>query len=209
MYSERYMLPFQAPFLLLAAWGVRRLSFVRVSFGRARTGTRPYTPTTVGAAPRGRPPSERLVDVARYGLVLLLVAVLLVGVVAQVRTLDKPDWRGLAAELTGQAQPGDLVLFVPGWHAKPFDYYAQGKLDIYADVPVPVPQHAQEALQAVAQAIQGHARVWLVWETGHYTDPNGQVLAYLEAQLRKVYERPGQPEAGAPGRVILFEREDE
>ena len=169
MYSERYMLPFLAPFLLLVAWGVRSI------------------PLTV----------------ARYGLLLLLAAVMLTGVVVQVRTLDKPDWRGLAAELTAQAQPSDLVLFVPGWHAKPFDYYARGQIDVYADTPVPVPQHSAEALQAVAQAIQGHARVWLVWETGHYTDPDGQVLAYLESELRRVSERP----LALVGRVILFVRE--
>ncbi len=169
MYSERYMLPFLAPFLLLAARGVRRLPHIAL----------------------------------RYGLAVVLVALLVTASVVQVRTLDKPDWRGLASELRAQSQPGDLVLFVPGWHAKAFAYYDEGQLAIYGNIPVPVPQLVDEARAAVETAIQGHPRVWLVWETGHYTDPDGQVRAWLAEQLQQTAERP----VPLVGSLLLFERE--
>ncbi|NLG52290.1 MAG: hypothetical protein GX552_19435 [Chloroflexi bacterium] len=141
--------------------------------------------------------------IVRGVVLLLLVLVALFGVWAQVRVADKPDWRGLAEQLTAQAEQGDLVLFIPGWHAKPFEYYAQGALAVCDDVPVPVDTYGDEALQAVAEAIEGRARVWLVWEEGHYTDPQGAVKEYLAGQMRPIYA------AKMPlvGQVILYERE--
>ncbi|NLG49430.1 MAG: hypothetical protein GX552_04885 [Chloroflexi bacterium] len=173
MYSARYMLPFLLPFLLLVARGVRNVS--------------------------GR---NLLQSVARAGWLLLLVVVALYGVQAQVRVADKPNWRGLAEQLTAQAKPGDLVLFMPGWHAKPFEYYAQGALAVCDDVPVPVDTYGDEALQAVAEAIEGYVRVWLVWEEGHYTDPQGAVKEYLAGYMQPTYV------ARMPlvGQVILYER---
>jgi len=130
-----------------------------------------------------------------------LVLVMGIGIVFQVIAIEKPDWRGLAAELIDRSQEGDLVLFMPGWHAKPFDHYAQGKLDIFSDIPVPVERYGDDALAIVADAISGHPRVWFVWETGHYTDPNSIVYHYLKAHCRAIKEI----EMPLLGRVILFE----
>jgi 4-amino-4-deoxy-L-arabinose transferase-like glycosyltransferase len=171
MYSERYMLPFLAPFLLLMARGVVRL------------------------------PHKAL----GVTLATLLVALMLTGTVIQARSLDKPDWRGLAQSLRERARPDDLVLFVPGWHAKPFDYYAEGALDLCGDLPVPVPELRSEALEAVQQATMGRARVWLVWETPHYTDPDGLVRDYLATRLTQTANEP----LPGVGRLLLFEREAE
>ncbi len=165
MFSSRYMLPFLTPFVLLVAWGLRKVP-------------------------------SRLIQ----ALILLgLVGVMAVGIVAQVRMPDKPDWRTWSAKIVAEAQPGDLILFIPGWHAKPFDYYARGAVPYYEEVPVPVEHDL--TLPSVEGAIKGYKRVWLVWETDHYTDPDGMVYGYLREHLRPISE------ARMPllGRIFLFE----
>jgi len=139
--------------------------------------------------------------VARVVLLVALVAVMGVGIAAQVKTLDKPDWRSWSAKLIQAVQKDDLVLFMPGWHAKPFDYYAQGRLSLFSDVPVPVDRYGGQALKVVEKAIAGHPRVWLVWETPHYTDRDGAVYNYLRAHCRQVSET----QMPLLGRIILFE----
>ncbi|MCD6519786.1 MAG: glycosyltransferase family 39 protein [Anaerolineae bacterium] len=139
------------------------------------------------------------------GRALLLISLLVVlgfGVWAQVQKLDKPPWRALAEELIAQSHPGDLVLFMPGWHAKPFDYYARGRLALYSDVPIPVERYGAQALAAVERAVRGHPRVWFVWEEGHYTDPQGRVYAYLKAHYRQEKVIPIPALRG--GKIILF-----
>jgi len=116
----------------------------------------------------------------RWAAMLALVLVMGVGIVLQVTAIEKPDWRGLAADLIERSQEGDLVMFLPGWHAKPFDRYARGELETFSDIPVPVER---------------------VWETGHYTDPNSIVYHYLNAHCRAIEEE----EMLLLGRLILFE----
>jgi 4-amino-4-deoxy-L-arabinose transferase-like glycosyltransferase len=137
----------------------------------------------------------------RWAAMLALVILMGMGIVLQVTAVEKPDWRGLAADLIECSQEGDLVMFLPGWHAKPFDRYARGELETFSDIPVPVARYGDDALAIVADAISGHPRVWFVWETGHYTDPNSIVYHYLNAHCRAIEEE----EMPLLGRVILFE----
>jgi hypothetical protein len=139
----------------------------------------------------------------RWLAAIVLVAVLglqAVGVQAQVRLQDKPDWRGLAAQLQAVSEPGDIVVMMPGWHAKPLIYYAGDTLPVYADIPVPVPSYGDQAMQAVEDAIVGHARIWYVWEEGHYTDPEGAVYRHLASRYQELHSAP----LPLVGRVILF-----
>lgn len=139
--------------------------------------------------------------VGRIATLAALVGTLVVGIVAQTKMMDKPDWRSWAQQIAARAEPGDVVVFVPGWHAKPFDYYARGAVELYGDVPVPVDQFGQQALDAVAMAIRNHPRVWFIWETDHYTDRDGQVYRYLAEHCRQIEEH----DLPLVGRVILFD----
>jgi mannosyltransferase len=130
-----------------------------------------------------------------------LVVVMGFGIVAQVKLTDKPDWRTWSAQVIARSQPGDIVLFMPGWHARAFDYYAHGALPLYSDVPVPVDQYLEQMPTAVDKAIAGHPRVWLIWETNHYTDAKGAVYSYLSRRCRQVSEM----RMPLVGRIILFE----
>ncbi|NOZ05323.1 MAG: hypothetical protein GXP41_03070, partial [Chloroflexi bacterium] len=55
---------------------------------------------------------------------VLLAAIVPLAISLQMQaTAQNVDWRQLAAALTEQSAPGDVVLFDPGWYSKPFDYY--------------------------------------------------------------------------------------
>lgn len=121
---------------------------------------------------------------------------------AQVRELDNPDWRGLAAELAAAAQPGDVMILVPGWNDKPLDYYLQGRIPFGEYVPDPVdPTQPERSLPAVRRSIAGHRRAWLLWAKGHYTDRTGVVAGYLDREARRVQTR----EVPGVGELILYE----
>lgn len=144
--------------------------------------------------------------VVRGILLIILLAVMGLGVFSQAEMMDKPDWRGLAARLIENSQEGDLILFMPGWQAKPFDYYAQGRLSLCSDIPIPIDQYREEALAAVKEAIGVHPRIWFVWEAEHYTDSDSLVYGYLRDRCPQISEVPLPLETAAPQmRVILFE----
>jgi len=110
--------------------------------------------------------------------------------VTQARVLEKPDWRGIAQRLVSESEPGDGVLFVPGWHGAPFAYYAGEALPLYDAMPAMVQQTPEASLGYVREAIAGHERIWFVWETGHYSDPEAQVLALLRSEWHEQDARP-------------------
>jgi len=136
----------------------------------------------------------------RWGLVGLLALSQALGAFINIRESQNPDWRGLASYVVERAKPGDVVMFSPGWNVKPFDYYAQGAVDVYGDAPVPLPQGS--LAEVLAKPLAGHERLWLIYEPGHYTDPNGRLVAALDALYPRLDAR-GWDYRGA-GRVILY-----
>jgi len=120
-------------------------------------------------------------------VVLFLVLTLLVGNWNAWRTEQNADWRGVVSHVLEQAQPGDVVLFSPRWNVKPFDYYNRGRVDINMDLPIPVTFDAARGV--VADISQRYQRVWLVWQCGHYSDPDGIVKQILDSQGRVVETR--------------------
>ncbi|MEM4724622.1 MAG: glycosyltransferase family 39 protein [Candidatus Hadarchaeum sp.] len=123
----------------------------------------------------------------RVAVILSLVLILLVGNWNAWHTEQRDDWRGIAAYVLAQAQPGDVVLFSPRWNAKPFDYYARGRMAINMDLPIPVT--IQAAKDVVSDISQHHTRVWLIWQHGHYSDPEGGVKQVLDQQFHLVEMR--------------------
>lgn len=137
----------------------------------------------------------------RWGLVVLLALTQAVGVFINVREAQNPDWRSTAAYVVERSESGDVVMFSPGWNVKPFDYYAQGVVDVYGDAPVPLPEEGLE--EVLAEPLAGHRRLWLIHEPGHYTDPEG----LLEQELDSLYSRLGAWEYRGVGRVVLYQIE--
>jgi 4-amino-4-deoxy-L-arabinose transferase-like glycosyltransferase len=123
---------------------------------------------------------------ARAALLTALSIVMGLSLVTQVAVLEKPDWRGLAHQMVARAEPGDAVLFVPSWHAGPFAYYAGDAMPLYDQMPAMVAETPDASLQYVRAALAAHPRLWFVWETGHYTDPQGRVYGLLRETLQEV-----------------------
>jgi mannosyltransferase len=124
---------------------------------------------------------------ASIAVALFLVLTMLVGNWNTWRIEQNADWRGVASHVLGQAQPGDVVVFSPRWNEKPFDYYNRGRVDINMDLPIPVTVGAAQTV--VADISDRHQRVWLVWQRGHYSDPEGIARQILESRYRVVEER--------------------
>ncbi len=124
--------------------------------------------------------------VIRVAVTTLLLMTLMVGNWVTWRVEQNPDWRGVASHVLESARPGDVVLFSPRWNVKPFEYYTDARIDTNMDLPIPV---TQEAAQAVVDDVaQRYQRVWLVWQRGHYSDPDGIPKRILEDRFRVVEE---------------------
>lgn len=123
-----------------------------------------------------------------WGRGLLVTGLLIamgVSIVTQVEVTEKPDWRSIAQRIIGQARPGDAVLFVPGWHIGPFEYYAHNSVQLYGEMPAMVAHTPETSLRYVREVIAKHPRIWFIWETGHYSDPTGRVYALLRENMRE------------------------
>jgi mannosyltransferase len=123
-------------------------------------------------------------DWTRFAIVLCLALILLVGDCNAWRVEQRDDWRGISAYVLAQSKPGDVVLFSPRWNAKPFDYYAHGQVPVNTELPIPVT--VQAAREVVADIAQRYTRVWLIWQHGHYSDPEGIVKQILDSQFQLV-----------------------
>jgi len=173
LYSLRYVLPFLLPFLLLVARGVCLIATVGRRFVVARW--------------------------LWFPLLIGLLALSAFGVYVNIVEAQNPDWRGVASYILERAQEGDIVLFSPGWNAKPFDYYARGRIDVYGHMPIPIPERGLE--EVLREPLAGHTRAWLIWEPGHYSDPEGRLQAYMDAQYKRLEEH----EYHGLGRLLLYD----
>ena len=114
-------------------------------------------------------------------MILCLTLTLLAGNWNAWRIGQKDDWRWASSYVLAHAQPGDVVLFLPRWMAKPFEYYARGRVVTSMDLPVPVTdQAARDVATGIARQFK---RVWLVWQRGHYSDPDGIVKQVFESRF--------------------------
>lgn len=164
MYTIRYLLLFLPAYCILVAEGVERMSETS-SWGRLC-------------------PQRNWI---RIVIVSLLALFLLVGDWNAWRIERNADWRGASSYVLQQAQPDDVVLFSPRWNVKPFDYYARGRVAINMDLPIPVTKSA--AQEVVSDIAQRYRRVWLFWERGHYSDPDGIAKRILDSQFGLVETR--------------------
>ncbi len=137
----------------------------------------------------------------RWAIVLCLTLTLLLGNWNAWRIAQREDWRWASSYVLARARPGDVVLFLPRWLAKPFDYYARGRLALSMDLPVPVT--AQAAQDVATDTAQRYKRAWLVWQRGHYSDPDGVVRQVLDSRFRLV-EEVEFPEVGS---LVLYSLE--
>ncbi|MFO0747259.1 MAG: glycosyltransferase family 39 protein [Myxococcota bacterium] len=109
---------------------------------------------------------------------LALVLLQLRGVVADLVTPQRADWRGLAADMLRRAGPDERVIVWQPFEIDSLQHYAPG----LAVAPVPMGREVFGAAgqAAVADAVAGARAVWLVWSNRKL--PQGE--AFLEGELR-------------------------
>lgn len=161
LFSQRYLLPFLPPYYILLANG---LDTLRTSIVR--------------------PSAARWLWAAALAALLVVGGI---GIVGSATHEQQADWRGIATYIVSNAQPDDVVVFVPGWNWKPFDYYARGRVALEGDTPIPLT--ATEVPRLVDDAIKGRTRLWLVQAEGHYADPDNALRSYLDRTYRRLDSR--------------------
>ncbi len=108
------------------------------------------------------------------------------------RFFEKEDWRGAAAYLAQQYEPGDLLLFNATWVQIPFDYYFRtyypeaerrgAPVDLF-DSGALEPKMTPADLPRLNDLIRHRDRVWLIYSHDWYTDPQKLIPAALNKQL--------------------------
>jgi mannosyltransferase len=133
------------------------------------------------------------------GATALLLVANLASLVAYYRAPGSEDWRGAAALLAAQAEPGDVVLFDAGWTEIAFNYYYRSTggppiethglpVDPF-DRGVLEPKVAASDLPRLDQLTAGRDRVWLVLSHDAYTDPDRVVTGWLGDRMRVVEQQ--------------------
>ncbi len=128
-----------------------------------------------------------------------LVALCLLGVGFMGYYPQNDPWRSAARYVEARAQAGDVVVFVPQWNYKPFDYYARDDLPLYHELPVPLPEGAD--VQALLAPLAHYQRLWLVWTPGHYADRDGRVQAHLDERFARLL----RGDLGGAGLISLYD----
>lgn len=162
LYSVRYLLPFLPAYYILIGQG---LDMLRPAGGGVKT---------VRSA---------LWALALAGLLLLSS----IGILGSATHQQQADWRGIAAHVLDQSQPGDVVVFVPGWNVKPFDFYARGRIAEVSDTPIPI--NSADIRSLIAGATRGRTRLWYIQTKGHYSDPENDVGTYLDATFQRLEQQ--------------------
>jgi uncharacterized membrane protein len=105
-------------------------------------------------------------------------------------------WRAVAEHVAANIRPGDGVVFVSGFWARPFDFYF---LPRGADVPI-VRYHSVDHLSRVRSLAAGSRRIWLVLKQPDAVDPMERVRTHL----RSVANLSGEREFWDGIRVELY-----
>ncbi|MFA5891765.1 MAG: glycosyltransferase [Actinomycetota bacterium] len=135
--------------------------------------------------------AARLSALRRFGLGLFFAAVVLLAATAA-GALDpanpvREDFRAAAAAVTSHMSSGDAVVVLPGFDAKPFRYYFDGRVELVQkdDPPVAV---VGERLVRVAELHQGN-RLWVVLDLLYLQSADPDVPASIPRFLDLTYRR--------------------
>lgn len=136
-------------------------------------------------------------------VVAVLAAVLVLfgsSVVTYYGQPDPDDWRGVAGEVSANAQPGDIILFVASRTQLPFDNYFRGSVAAEHGVPVTLFDRGivdtvveADDLPRIDRLIAGRSRVWLIYSQVAESDP-GRIVP---ARLRELLELADQRRFGS------------
>ncbi len=124
-----------------------------------------------------------------YGFMALLVVLSVTTpfFVGYYTSYSKEDWRGFAGQIRQVAQPGDILVFVPGYVSQPFDYYysnaTQGTFEYGATT--------AEQLASFPMIKANGTVYYIVTNDIGSADPTGGSVAWLEQHTKGVEATSG------------------
>ncbi|MDD1686817.1 glycosyltransferase family 39 protein [Methanoregula sp.] len=93
---------------------------------------------------------------------------------------SKEDWRGFAGQVRQAAQPGDAIVFVPGYISQPFDYYYSNATEETFEYGA----SSAEQLAAVAGSNVNNTVFYVVTGDISSADPSGDSIAWLQEHAK-------------------------
>jgi|GEM_PF-781868 len=112
-------------------------------------------------------------------ILLSLVMVSFVGLVQNLGRNIYDDWRGAAQFIATYQQPGDVIIMIPHWGVKAFDYHDDSGLPVHGLFESVT---ADSDLNAIFPLIEGAERVWLVRYQVEGTDPANRAEDWMQTK---------------------------
>ena len=112
-------------------------------------------------------------------ILLALVLISFKGVVQNLGRNIYDDWRGAAQFIATYQQAGDVILIIPRWGTKAFDYHNSTDLPVHGLFETVTPDSDLEAMKPL---IAGAERVWLVRYQVDGTDPASRAEAWMQSK---------------------------
>lgn len=107
----------------------------------------------------------------------------------------RPDDRAAIRSLDAMARPGDVAVFIAHYHMVSYEYYGRGDIPVVA---VPAPEYANRRAddpvaraateKALADLAATHERLWVVYWTEFFTDPDSIVEGWLDDNMVRFHE---------------------
>ena len=108
---------------------------------------------------------------------LSLVMASFIGLVQNLGRNIYDDWRGAAQFIATYQQPGDVIVMIPHWGVKAFDYHDDSGLPVHGLFESVT---ADSDLNAIFPLIRDAERIWLVRYQVEGTDPANRAEAWMQ-----------------------------
>lgn len=171
-------IPYHSFWIMLLVCGIGTVGVLALAIGSSVYRPRyavPFVPLLLGmiASVIASLPSRILRGVA----VLALVVASFVGLIQNLGRNIYDDWRSAADYIATYQQPGDVIILIPRWGAKAFDYHNTTDLPVHGLFESVT---AESDLNAMFSLIRDAERVWLVRYQVEGTDPANRAEAWMQ-----------------------------
>jgi hypothetical protein len=119
-------------------------------------------------------------------VVLLLVALGIHGITADLDHIVHDDWMAAADFIETHDQPGDLVLLIPDWGQDAFRYHYRGQAEIVGAMPGVSQDLNLDGI--LGSEVEGNPRVWYINYQPEVSDPDELADSWFRAQAITVTE---------------------
>ena len=123
-----------------------------------------------------------------YGFIAVLFIISAPVLVTYYSGYSKDDWRGFAGVLQQKTNPGDQIIFVPGYISQPFDYFYYSNA---TDHTFEYGASSGKDLEAAYARKGNSTQYYIVTPDIRAANPNGDAEAWLNEHTRSVGQYTG------------------